>query len=73
MVIFQIEKYVSIQLRENCLYWEFFWSVFPLIRTEYGEIFRISPCSIQMRENTDQKIFSNYGDYFGTWPLGKPW
>ena len=26
-------------LRENCPYLEFFWSVFPRIWTEYGEIF----------------------------------
>ena len=33
----------------------FFWPVFSRIRTEYGEILRISPYSVQMRENTDQK------------------
>ena len=33
-----------------------FWSVFSLIRTEYREILRISPYSVRMRENTDQKI-----------------
>ena len=33
----------------------FFWSVFSHIRTEYGEIRSISPYSVQMRENTDQK------------------
>ena len=32
-----------------------FWSVFSLIRTEYREILRISPYSVRMRENTDQK------------------
>ena len=32
-----------------------FWSVFSRIRTEYGEILRISPYSVRMRENTDQK------------------
>ena len=30
-------------LHENCLYSEFFWSVFSRIRTEYGNILRISP------------------------------
>ena len=39
----------SVQIRR------FFWSVFSLIRTEYGEILRISPYSVRMRENTDQK------------------
>ena len=33
----------------------FFWSVFSRIRTEYGEILRISPYSVWMRGNTDQK------------------
>ena len=33
----------------------FFWSLFSRIRTEYGEIRSISPYSVQMRENTDQK------------------
>ena len=33
----------------------FFWSVFSRIWTEYGEILRISPYSVQMRGNTDQK------------------
>ena len=35
-------------LREKCPHSAFFWSVFPRIRTEFGEILRI-------RENTDQK------------------
>ena len=33
-----------------------FWSVFSRIRTKYGEIRSISPYSVRMRENTDQKI-----------------
>ena len=33
----------------------FFWSVFSRIRTEYGEILRISPYSVRMWKNTDQK------------------
>ena len=37
-------------------YSEFFWSVFSCIRTEYGEILRISPYSLGMQENKDQKI-----------------
>ena len=41
-------------LREKCLYSELFWSVFSGIRTEYGEILRISPYSVRMPENTDQ-------------------
>ena len=44
-----------IALHEKCPNTEFFWSVSSRIRTEYGEIFRISPYSARMRENTDQK------------------
>ena len=33
----------------------FFWSVFSRVQTEYGEILCISPYSVRMRENTDQK------------------
>ena len=39
---------------------EFFWSVLSRIRSEYGEIQGISSCSVQMRENTDEKN-SEYG------------
>ena len=39
----------SVQIRS------FFWSVFSHIRTEYGEIRSISPYSVGIRENTDQK------------------
>ena len=41
--------------RKKCLISEIFWSVFSCIWTEYGEMLRISPYSVQMRENTDQK------------------
>ena len=39
----------SVQIRS------FFWSLFSLIRTEYGEKLRTSPYSVRMREDTDQK------------------
>ena len=39
----------SVQIRS------FFWSAFSRIRTEYGEILRIFPYSVQIRENMDQK------------------
>ena len=39
----------SVQIRS------FFWSVFSCIRIEYGEIRSISPYSVWMWENTDQK------------------
>ena len=42
-------------LREMCPYSEFFWSVFSRNQTEYGEIRNVSPYSVQMRKNTDQK------------------
>ena len=42
-------------LLEKCQYSESFWSVFFRIRTEYGEILRISPYSVWM-ENTVGKI-----------------
>ena len=39
----------SIQVRS------FFWSIFSRMRTKYGDILRISPYSVQIRENKDQK------------------
>ena len=39
-----------------------FWSVFFCILTEYGQILRMSPYSVQMRENMDQKN-SEYGHF----------
>ena len=39
----------SVQIRR------FFWSVFSRVQTEYGEIFRISPYWVWLRENTDQR------------------
>ena len=38
---------------------EFFWSVFSHIQKEYGEILRISPYSVKIRENKDQKNSEN--------------
>ena len=49
-------------LRENFPYSELFWAEFSRIRTEYGEILRISPHSVQMRENVDQNN-SKYGHF----------
>ena len=54
-------KNASILLREKCPYSEFFWSIFSRIWTEHAEIrsisarYEISPQSVQIRENTDQK------------------
>ena len=44
----------SIPLREKCPYSEIFWSAFSRIWTEYGEILRVSPYSVRIRENADQ-------------------
>ena len=49
-------------LRKKCPYSELFWSVFSRIRTEYGEIIRVSPYSVGMRENADQSK-SEYGQF----------
>ena len=46
-------------LRESCPYSEIFWSVFSHIRTEYRPV---SPYSVRMQENTDQKN-SKYGHF----------
>ena len=35
--------------------WSFFWPVFSCIPTEYGDLFRKSPYSGRIQENTDQK------------------
>ena len=45
----------NLSLREKCPNTEFFWSVLFRIRIEYGEIRSMSPYSVRMRENTDQK------------------
>ena len=42
-------------LCEKCPYLEFFWSIFFRICFEYGEIWSVSPYSVQMRMNADQK------------------
>ena len=45
-----------------CVDLEFFWSFISQIRTEYEDIFRISPYSVQMQENTNQEN-SKYGHF----------
>ena len=52
-------------LREKCPYLEFFSSVFSRIRTQYEEIRCISPYSVRMRENPDEKN-SEYGHFLGS-------
>ena len=49
-------------MRKKCPYSELFWSAFSRIWTEYGEVLRISPYSVRMRENADQNN-SKYGHF----------
>ena len=58
----------SYTLREKWPYSELFWCAFFRIRTEYGEITRISPHSIRMRENADQNN-SEYGHFLHSYGL----
>ena len=48
----------SLVLRQKCPYSEIFFFFFSRIWTECGEILRISPYSVQMRRNTDQKTLN---------------
>ena len=41
---------------------EFFWSLFPRIRTECEELLGIYSYSVQMRENPNEKYFK-YGHF----------
>ena len=47
-------NFPQVSLRKKCPYSELFWSLFSRIRTEHGEILRISPYSMRTWENTDQ-------------------
>ena len=42
-------------LREKCPYSEFFWSAFSRIRTENGDILRMSPFSVRIWEMRTKK------------------
>ena len=50
-----VKSFDTFALCEKCPCLEFFCSVFFRIWTEYGQIPRISPYSVQMWENTGQK------------------
>ena len=52
----------ALLLRKKWPYSKLFWSVFSLIRTEYGEIRSISPYIVRMREIGD-KNNSEYGHF----------
>ena len=56
---------IPFTLRKKCPYSESFWSVFSRTRTECGETLRISPYSVQMRENTGQNN-SEYRHFLGS-------
>ena len=54
--------YIITSLRKKSPYSELFWSAFSRIRTEYGEIRRISQYSVRVQENADQDN-SEYGHF----------
>ena len=56
------ENTKGLTLRKKCPYSELYWSAFSRSMTEYGEILRISPHSVQMWENAD-KNNSKYGPF----------
>ena len=59
---FTINLFPSSPLRKKCPYLELFWSAFSRIWAEYGEIYSISPYSVQMWEYADQNN-SEYGKF----------
>ena len=50
----QLLGIIHLVQRKKCPYSELFWSAFSRIRTEHGEMIRISPYSVQLREAADQ-------------------
>ena len=58
----KVKILVKVILHEKCPCSKFFWSVFSRIWTEYGDILRIHPYSVHMREKTEQKN-SEYGHF----------
>ena len=49
----RIRPCLKLALPKKCPYLELFQSAFSNIRTEYGEINRISPYSVRMQETVD--------------------
>ena len=47
--------FLQVTMLEKCPYSKFFWFVFSRIWTKYGEIFRISPYSVRIREIRTRK------------------
>ena len=65
-IIFKQQNFrLRVSQRKKCPYSEFFWFSFFLIQTEYGEILRISPYSVQMRKNSGQNN-SEYGHFLSS-------
>ena len=54
VLIFSYATFQYNTLRKRCPYSELFLSVFSRIQTECGEMLRISPYWVRIRENTDQ-------------------
>ena len=54
-MLLPMRLHILFSLREKCPNRTFFWSVFSRIRIKYVEIRSISPYSVRMRENMDQK------------------
>ena len=57
------QSMLRVSLRKKCPYWDLFWFAFSRIWTEYGEIFRISPYSVRMRDSADQNMDSFHTVY----------
>ena len=58
----QFLKYLKTSLREKCPNTEFFWSVFPCIRTKYGDLQSKSPYSVRI---LTRKIRTRKNSVFG--------
>ena len=67
----KFKSLIVVTLRKNCLLSEFFCSVFSRIRTEYGKTRGISPYSVRMRENKDQKKTANTRTFHAVWTIPK--
>ena len=63
LILSNFAHFFTLSLRKKCPYSELPLSVSPRIQTECGEILRIPPYSVLMRENTDQNN-SEYGQFF---------
>ena len=62
-----LDKQGYTALRESVQMRNFLWSLFPRIRTEYGDLFGKSPYSVRTRKNTDQKKLHIWTLYTQCW------